>query len=133
MKIKNSFSALGLALFGLCLISPPVAANVSDLLEMSEKMDQADKQDFQSMLNKANDCTRARNFSCSEEQLRKAAKLVNGSNDKQALNSATQNLQAEKKQVADEAAAEAERERQVKLAEERCRLPTVPSRWSSAG
>jgi hypothetical protein len=42
---------------------------------------------------------------------------VNGSHDKQALNSAQQNLQAEKNQVAQEARDKAERERQIRLAE----------------
>jgi hypothetical protein len=119
MKTSSSNSALGLAIIALCLVPPPVAAKVSDLLEMSERMDQADKQDFQGALGQANSCTRARNFSCSEEQLRKAAKLVNGSSDKQALNAATQNLQAERQRVKDEATAKAERERQIWLANER--------------
>ena len=119
MKITNSFYALGLAVMAILLASPPVAASISDLLEMSEKMDKADKQDLLTILDKANDCTRARNFSCSEEHLRKAAKLANGNKDKLALNTATQNLQAEKQRVREEALAKAEQERQIRLAEER--------------
>jgi hypothetical protein len=121
---------MSLAITALCLVSPPVSANISDLLEMSDKADQADKQDLQDALDQANSCTRARNFSCSEEQLRKASKLVNGSGDRKALNSATANFQAEKQRVKDEAEARAKREReeaeaaaeharQMQLAEER--------------
>lgn len=111
--------ALGLTLIVMCIVSQPVSASLSNLLEMSERAEQSDKQDLQGALDQANSCTRARNFSCSEEQLRKAAKLVNGSRDKRALNSAQQNLQAEKDRVAQEARDKAERERQIQLAEER--------------
>jgi hypothetical protein len=119
MKTRNSFHGLSLAFAALCFFPPPVAANLSDLLEMDERAEQSDKRDLQGLLEQANSCTRSRNFTCSEEQLRKAGKLVNDSHDKQALNSAQQNLQSEKNKVAQEARDKAERERQIQLAEER--------------
>lgn len=121
MKTKLPLHALALAAQVLFIAPLPASANLSDLLEMSEKADQADKQNFQAMLDSANDCTRARNFSCSEENLRKAAKLANDSRDQQALNNATQNLQAEQQRFKEETLARAERERQIQLAEVRRR------------
>lgn len=119
MKTKNLFCTLALTVMAILFAPLPVAASVTDLLEMSEKIDRADNQDLLTLIDKANGCTRARNFSCSEEQLRKAAKLANGSKDKLALNTATQNLHAEQQRVEEEARARAEQERQIKLAEER--------------
>jgi hypothetical protein len=121
MKIKLPLYAFGLAALVLFIAPLPASANLNDLLEMSEKADQADKQDFQGALDSANDCTRTRNFSCSEELLRKAAKLASDNKDRQALNSATQNLHAEQQRVKEEALAKAERERQIQLAENRRR------------
>jgi hypothetical protein len=86
---------------------------------MADQLDKLDQQDFQNTLDKANDCTRVRNFSCSDEMLRKAAKLANGSKDKLALNTATRNLQVERQRVKDEALARAEQARQMQLAEQR--------------
>lgn len=98
----------------------PQQAVEPDIFDMVDQFDQADKKDLQALLDRANDCTRARNFTCSEEQLRRAAKLANNSRDRQALNSATQNLQAEQQRVREEIA-RAERERQIQLAEARRR------------
>lgn len=121
MKTKNLFCALALTVTAILFAPLPVAASVTDLLEMSEKIDQADKQDLLTLIDKANGCTRVRNFSCSEEQLRKAARLANGSKDKLALNTATQNLHTEQQRVEEEARARAEQERQIQLAEKRRR------------
>jgi hypothetical protein len=107
------------AIIAIFQVKPQSVANAVNLLDMADKLDKLDQKDLQSVLNKADDCTQVRNFTCSEEQLRKAAKLVHGSKDKQALNKASQNLQAEKKRVKEEALARSEEERQIRLAEER--------------
>ena len=119
MKSKVLFYTLCLAVMAISV--PLAAAKSSNLLDMMDQLDKLDKKDMQSLLDKANDCTRARNFSCSEEQLRKAAKLVNDRQDKLALNFATSNLQAEKQRVDQEARARAEQERQARQAELRRR------------
>ncbi len=97
----------------------PTATADSNLLDLVDQLDKMDEQDFQILLNKADDCTIVRNFSCSEKQLRKAAKLAKGSKNKKALSRSTQNLQSEKNRVNDEIRARAEEERQIRLARER--------------
>lgn len=119
MKTKNSIYALGISIMAILFTVSPHVANSASLLDMVDKLDKLDQQDFQGVLNKANDCTIERKFSCSEEQLRKAEKLANGSKDKQALNTAKQKLRAEKQRVKEEELARAEQERQTRLAEER--------------
>lgn len=96
-------------------------AKSSGQFDMMDQLDKLDKQDFQAAIDKANNCTIMRNFSCSEDELRKAAKMANESNDKQTLNAANQRLQQEKKQVALEARIRAEQERERQRAEERRR------------
>ena len=91
----------------------------SSVLDMADKLDAMDQQDFLEALNEAESCTRARNFSCSEEKLRKAAKVTTSSKDKLALNTATRNLQDEKKRVKDETLAREEQVRRIQLAEAR--------------
>lgn len=112
MRARNLFYGLYIVGMTTFFAIPQASANVSELLKMSEKLDQIDRQDLLTAIGNANECTRVRNFSCSEDQLRKAAKLTNGSEDKRALNTATQNLQIEKQHVSEEALAKAEQERQ---------------------
>ncbi len=84
------------------------------LMEMSDQLDNIDKQDFQAAIASANECTRARNFSCSESELAKAAKAANGGQDKKLLAAARQNIANEKARIAEE-------ERRLVEAEERRR------------
>lgn len=112
-------ASLRSSVMGIFLISLSFNVEASSLLDMSDQLDKVDHQEFQSELDKANNCTRIRNFFCSEEELRKAAKMASSSSDKIALNVAVQNLQSEKIKVEEEARARAERERQMRLAEER--------------
>ena len=50
----------------LATFTAEALAKGSSLLDMSDQLDALDKQDFQESIDKANACTRARNFSCSE-------------------------------------------------------------------
>lgn len=118
MKTRTYFCTFFFAMMAI-FIAVPQATYASNLMDMVEQLDKMDQQDLQELLNKADVCTQERNFTCSEEQLRKAAKLANGSKDKQALKRANLNLLSEKIRVKQEALARAEEERQIRLAEER--------------
>jgi hypothetical protein len=104
------------------LFSLPVAADINDLLEMSEKLDKIERQDFGDAIDKANGCTRARDFACTSSWLGKASKLANGARDKQVLATAQQNMANEKARIAEEARLRAEEERRIAEAEERLRI-----------
>lgn len=95
------------------------ASNLIYMLDMSIQLDEQDRHDFQGALKKASECTLARRFSCSEEQLREASRLANGAEDKLAFDSTRIHLQERKQRVEQEALANAERERQLRLAEKR--------------
>jgi hypothetical protein len=118
MNLKLSILFLGAALFTGTL-APAFAAMDQSLLEMSEQMDGIDKQDFQSAINKANTCTRARNFSCAESELAKAAKSANSGQDKKTLLASQTGLNNERQALADEIRrAEEERLAQIRRDEE---------------
>jgi dTMP kinase len=99
-----------------------MAATSSDLFDMMEHLDKVDKLDFQTAIDKANACTRARDLACTGLQLGKAAKLVNGSRDQQTLATARQNLLNERARIAEEfrlaEAARLKAEEDMRLAQE---------------
>ncbi len=97
------------------------AANMdmSNISELYDLIDQADHQDFLGLIEKANSCTRALEFSCAELQLGKAAKLTSGARDKQIV--ADARLELASARVAEQARVEAERMRQLALEGERRR------------
>lgn len=97
------------------------AAKGTSLLDMADQLDGLEKQDFQAAIDKANACTRGRNFSCSESELAKAAKSVNGGQDKKILAAAHRNIANEKARIAEEERQRAEEERRVAEVEERQR------------
>lgn len=76
--------------------------DIFGMLEMSDQLDRLDSRDFQEAIDRVNDCTRARDFSCSEKELAKAAKLANGAQDKKTLLAARQNVVSEKALIAEE-------------------------------
>ncbi|MEC5385744.1 hypothetical protein VVD49_08415 [Uliginosibacterium sp. H3] len=109
-------------LYGLLAVfTCPANAAVGDLLEMSDKLDQLDRMDLDEAIEKADRCTRARNFDCSEAELRKARKFANNGKDKADVERAALALVAERKRLKAEEDALAEQERQLALAEERYR------------
>ena len=103
--------------------APAFAASQDNLFDMADKFDNLDKQDFQGAIDRANACTRAQDFSCSESELAKAAKAANSGQDKKTLAAARQNVANEKTRIAEEArrvaAAEKRRREEEELAEER--------------
>lgn len=125
--VKILWRALSLPMLAAAFLAvalacaPALATNQGSVFDMADQFDRVDKQDFQEVINNANVCIRARDFSCGDEQLRKAAKLANGSQDKLALNTATQNLQAERQRVRDEETRREEARREEEQAEERRR------------
>ena len=97
-------------------------ADLKDLLDMSERLDKIEKQDFGEALDKANACTRGRDFSCTTSWLQKAGKLAGSARDKQMLAAAEQNMTNEKARIAEEARQRAEEQRRIAEAEERLRV-----------
>lgn len=89
-------------------------ANLLELLEMSDQIDKSEKQDFQAALDRANACTRARNFPCAESELAKAKKVANSGQDKKILLASQNNLANERQQLASEIR-RAEQERQAQI------------------
>jgi len=106
---------------GTILFSTPVFSDTPvSLMDMMDQFDKLDKQDFQSAIDKANACTRARNFPCSVSELAKAEKAANSGQDKKTLLAGQKNLANEKQQLANEIRrAEEERQAQVRREEER--------------
>ena len=102
MKAKTLICALGLTLTALLFGAPSMAVTGTDLFDMVEQLDKADKLDFQAAIDKANSCTRARDLACTDLQLGKAAKVVNGARDQQTLAAARQNLLNERARIAEE-------------------------------
>ncbi len=95
LTIRSSMLLAALVLFA-------VQARALDtrLMDMSEKMDKIEKQDFQAAIDRATSCIRSRNFDCAEAELAKAAKFANTSKDKSALLAGQNGLKSEKQQLA---------------------------------
>jgi len=96
------FCALGLTVMALFFCTSATAATSDNLFDMMEQLDKSDKQDFQSAIDKANACTRARNFQCSATELARAAKTANSGQDKKILLASQNSLANEQQQVANE-------------------------------
>lgn len=111
MRLSRALWLLSFAVMAIFLAPLSADAAIEDMLEMSEQMDQLERQDFQAAISQANACTRERNFSCTDLQLDTAAKLAGGSSDQKVLAGARQKLSNEKWQVAEEARLRAEEER----------------------
>lgn len=79
-----------------------VSDEMDDLLKMSEQLDNQDRQDFTALIERAESCTRARDFRCSDSALAKARKLPTDGKDRKRLRLADANLQAARQQVQQE-------------------------------
>lgn len=77
-------------------------ADTARMNAMREAFARMDREDFQDGIEKANDCTQHRDFSCAEKQLADVEELIESSADELLFTMATRNLQAEKQQVAEE-------------------------------
>jgi hypothetical protein len=119
MKTKKSFCALCLAVMAVLFAPLPATANNTDLLDMSDKFDELDKQDFQAAIDMANGCIRVRNFTCAESELAKAKKSANSGKDKKTLLASSKSLVNERQALADELKrAEEARQAQIRRQEE---------------
>lgn len=104
----------------LVLSAPAWAAKDSDMFDMMDQFDKLDKQGFQAAVDRANACTRSRNFSCTTRELANAKKLANSAQDQRMLLAAQQNVSNEKQKIVDEAKqAEQQRLAQIRQEEER--------------
>ncbi|MCV2367235.1 hypothetical protein [Roseateles oligotrophus] len=105
------------------------------LLDMADKLDRLDQQDMSIALERADQCTRKRDFDCSNAQLAKAAKLVTGNDDKLALASSQQNMADEKSRMAEEARRAAAEAQALALAreQEQARLAQAEQRREAEG
>jgi hypothetical protein len=79
-----------------------VSDEMDDLLKMSEQLDNQDRQDFTALIARAESCTRARDFRCSDNALAKARKLPTDGKDRKRLQLADANLQAARQQMQQE-------------------------------
>lgn len=122
-SILTRFAASGLVLMA-CM--PTTAATTAELLRLTEQLDQMDKMDFEQAIEKAGKCIQARDFSCSEAQLKTARKFATGNAAKDTLR------RTETLQLAEKEAVEAERQalarRQRELEEEERRLQAAEER-----
>jgi hypothetical protein len=97
----------------------PLAASAVNLLEMSDRLDKVDQQDFSDAVGKAKRCTQSHDFSCAEDELKKAGKLTTSVADRKSLDAARQDLASAKRRV-----------EESRLAAERARL-AERSRYST--
>jgi hypothetical protein len=119
--MKNNVLLMSLICFIITLSPTTQAASANELAKMADMLDQADQQDFQDAIDQARDCISAHNFSCAENKLSRASKLITNSRDKNRLALTRQALSTEKQNVRDAERAEQERERQREYAEQRQR------------
>lgn len=98
-KIGSILALTGIFLL-LYLHVLPLAAQ--DLLRMNDHFDQLDKNELAALLAKADQCTKARDFVCSESKLREARKLATDSKNKVALNRSEAAMASEKERVREE-------------------------------
>jgi hypothetical protein len=111
IPLRDSLPFAAILAAAVLACAPVQAKTQENLFDMAEQLDQMDKQDFQAAIDRANDCTRARDFSCSEKELAKAAKVANGGKDKKILAAARQGVVGEKARIAEEQRQRAEQAR----------------------
>ena len=94
------------------------AATDMKLLDMVDKLDELDRNEFDVQVEKANACTRSRDFNCAQQWLAKAGKLAKGQRDRQMLQLASQQLNDEKQAVENERRRREEEEQRLALQQE---------------
>ena len=129
LAVGAAQTSLVLAL--LCAgLAAPVHAATQDLLRMSEQLDRADKGDFDAALSKASQCTRARDYTCAETQMKNARKLAVDGKSKSALKRAEDELLAERAREKEEQRVAAQR--QLELEQQEARLRQAEQRARDA-
>lgn len=123
MAFKSNLTRFAASCLALLACMPAPAATTAELLRLTDQLDQMD---FDQAIDKANKCIQARDFSCSEAQLKAARKLATGSAAKDHLR------RTEALQLAEKATVEVERQalarRQRELEEEESRLQAAEER-----
>lgn len=100
-KISNLI--IKTSLLAIFSLSPVHADNsMIELLNMAEGMDRAEKLDLKEYIYQANNCTKNRNFSCSETNIAKASKYAKSVDDKKMIESARNLVTSEKKLIEQE-------------------------------
>jgi hypothetical protein len=123
---KNPACGAAQALRALAFVCAGLApawavAAPQDLLRMSEQLDRVDKGDFNEAIAKAAQCTRARDYTCAEAQLKNARKFSSDANSKSALKRAEAGLLAEREREQEEQRLAAQRQRELEQQEEQLR------------
>lgn len=103
------------------------------MINQLDQLDQLDHLEFTAQTDKANTCIRARDYSCAEKKIAKAARYAINSADRNTLRLAKQNLAAERRREQEELEAVAvEQARQMRLAEEQRRIAQAKQRQREA-
>ena len=105
----------------LLLLPEPALAGTEKLQQMSEMFDRLDREDFLDDLDRAEQCTRQRDFSCADAELRKAKKLANGHDDQRLLALVMANREAEQQRMQGEEEQRQQALRQHQVAQEQAR------------
>lgn len=95
------------------------AATQEEMIKRMEMLDKMDRMDLMEGLDKANACTRKRNFSCTEKELNQVRSLIKNSTDKKLYDLAQQNMTDEKAIIAEEIRYKKEQERLQREEEDR--------------
>ena len=123
MAFKSNLTRFAASCLALLGYMPAPAATTAEILRLTDQLDQMD---FDQAIDKANKCIQARDFSCSEAQLKAARNLATGSAAKDHLR------RTEALQLAEKATVEVERQalarRQRELEEEESRLQAAEER-----
>lgn len=99
----------------------PGPASMLEQQRLIDQLDQMDKMDLQTELDRAQACTTRRDFPCSEKSLAKAARYAKGTRDKAAVAQAQTSLQAEVELVREEESQRVARLERQRRDEERAR------------
>ena len=90
--------------------------SLMQLLDMSEQLDRADKQDLADLIYRVKTCTAKRDFECANANIFKAQKLARGNQDQRQVAAAMQAIDDEKRAMVKE---EEDRQEQLRIAQER--------------
>lgn len=126
MAFQSNLTRFAASCLALLACMPAPAATTAELLRLTDRLDQMDQMDFDQAIDKANKCIQARDFSCSEAQLKAARKLAATSAAKDHLRRTETLQRAEKEAVEIERQALARRQRA--LEEEERRLQAAEER-----
>ncbi len=94
--------------------TPSPAPFPPELLEMSDRLDAMDKEEFEKALERAYQCRMRRDFACAEREIIAASKVASGAEDRRRLSSELASLDAGRRLLAEQRAQADEMARQTK-------------------